>query len=79
MEALISLLPEGIFKRICHRCEGVEVLRQTFCLSADAGECRDLAGQLAPDVEASLELELGKYHELPSAVAMTTWRYLKAR
>jgi hypothetical protein len=76
MEALIALLPAGVFKIMRYRQAGREVLRRTFCLSADPGENEDLSGHLPADVEAEIERALGEHHDQPALALSTNWSFL---
>jgi arylsulfatase A-like enzyme len=76
MEALIALLPSGIFKTMRYRKAGREVFRKVFCLSDDAGETTDLTGHLPPGVEAELEHRMREYHDQPALALSANWRFL---
>ena len=79
MEAILALLPSGVLKMMRYRQAGSEILRRTFCLSADPDENRDLTGHLDTRIEAKLNDLFREYDERPSLAFSTSWKYLGER
>jgi hypothetical protein len=79
MEAMLALLPSGVFKLMRYRQAGHEILRRTFCLSADPDEKCDLTGHLDANVDAKLNDLFREYDAQPALAFSTTWKYLGER